>query len=256
MYHSPRRPQQCTTPGAGSVSNRVISAAHGAAAGVGAILSQLASAAAQGSGTPGAKAWATLSRDAIPEALSCVASAVGHPVTLLHLAACAAVGRVGALCSLPMQSRGIAEAGGSTGADLEGTCTSGGGGRKGSDVAIFERLWAACKLGETGDASRRAEAAVEAVGRCCRGIRRRLGADADDQRSNGPIDDGASVIVRYTLGVLLDLAETQVRVRLEIRCGRSRSRSLSASQCSRSTVSGEVFFTWQTSRHQMCPMRC
>ncbi|CAM9494930.1 unnamed protein product [Scytosiphon promiscuus] len=44
------------------------------------------------------------SQDALPASLSSVAAAIGHPVSLLHVAACGAVGRVGAAGPLPVRT--------------------------------------------------------------------------------------------------------------------------------------------------------
>lgn len=73
--------------------------------------------------------------------------------------------------------------------------------------AVFERLWAACRLGETTDASRRTEAAAEALGRCCRGE-----GGVGTSHSGGK-DEEASARVRKTLRVLFDMAKNQVCVR-------------------------------------------
>ncbi len=200
-------------PGVVSFTNRAVSSAHGAACALGAILARLASAravAAEGNAgdgslppPPGSRAWAALSEDALPASLSAVASAIGHPVSLLHVAACGAVGRVGAAGPLPVRSGppAVAAAAGGGG--------GGGGGEEGRPIAtvqaVFERLWDACKLGETTDASRRTEAAAEALGRCCRGegglgVRRRASEGVEE----------ASARVRKTLRALFDMAKNQV----------------------------------------------
>lgn len=211
-------------PGAAGFSNRAVSSAHGAACALGAILARLAAANAaaaaaapagnpdDGSSSPslppppGARAWTALSADALPSALSFVTAAIGHPVSLLHVAACVAVGRVGAVGPLPVRSASPAA--------VAAEASSGGGGDGGgaedgrgtaSVEAVFERLWAACTLGETSDASRRTEAAAEALGRCCRGD----GGGAEDEK--------ASARVRKTLRVLFDMAKNQVCVGKEER---------------------------------------
>lgn len=203
-------------PGAVGFTNRAVSSAHGAACAIGAILARLAAGAnatptaAAGSNpdkrsptpTPGLRAWAALSRDTLPSALASVAIAIGHPVSLLHVAACGAVGRVGSMGPLPVCSTatgtpGTAVAAGSSGSGGEGarvTATS--------VQAVFERLWAACRLGETTDASRRTEAAAEALGKCCRGERSVGGG--------GGKEEEASARVRKTLRVLFDMAKNQV----------------------------------------------
>lgn len=201
----------CTMPGAVGFTNRAVSSAHGAACTLGAILARLAAAAnatttaAAGSNPNNSfssRAWAALSQDALPSALSSLAAAIGHPVSLLHVAACGAVGRVGALGPLPVYS---------TAAGSSATTIAAGGSGSGEDSrvtatvqAVFERLWAACRLGETTDASRRTEAAAEALGKCCRG---EGGVGAS---SGGKKGEEASARVRKTLQVLFDMAKNQV----------------------------------------------
>lgn len=181
-------------PGAAGFTNRAVSSAHGAACALGAVLARLA-AAANAAGTsgddsappsPGYLAWAALSEDALPAALSSVAAAIGHPVSLLHVAACGAVGRVGAAGPLPVRS-------GQSATTTTTTTTT--------VQAVFERLWAACTLGETTDASRRTEAAAEALGRCCRG---------EGDAGGGKEGQEYSARVRKTLRVLFDMAKNQV----------------------------------------------
>lgn len=187
--------------GAVGFSNRAVSTAHGAACAVGAILARLAEATVCDDSTPGAPAWADLSGDAIPMALSSVAATIGHPVSLLHVAACSAIGRVGAEASLPLPS--------SVG---DGNPTSRSGEERVSTIAaVFERLWTACKLGETTDASRRAEAAAEALGSCCRGSGKRE-AESGASDSETTAEKERSMRVRKTLKVLFDMAKNQVCV--------------------------------------------
>lgn len=201
-------------PGAVGFSNRAVSTAHGAACAVGAILARL-SAAAHPSPTatavnhasrddemPGFCAWAALSDDALPSALASVAAAIGHSVSLLHVAACGAVGRVGAPGPLPVR-RAIDN----MVAGTENAVGTGGDDSVTTVQAVFERLWTACKLGETSDASRRAEASAEALGRCCRGSGRAF----VEPNGGGAGERGArSARVRKTLLVLSEMAKNQV----------------------------------------------
>lgn len=219
----------CTMPGAAGFTNRAVSSAHGAACALGSVLARLAATAnaatAASAGepvgcgkapSPGVLAWAALSADALPAALSSVAAAIGHPVSLLHVAACGAVGRVGAAGPLPVRSSAAAAA-------VVPPAIVGGG--DDSNVAaaaapttvqaVFERMWAACKLGETTDASRRTEAAAEALGRCCRGN----GVGRADAGGGGG-EKEPSARVRKTLRVLFDMAKNQVRVREKKLSGR------------------------------------
>ena len=168
---------------------------------------------------PGSGAWAALSDDALPSALSSVAAAIGHPVSLLHVAACDAIGRVGAAGPLPLRSEGAAtgenldtavEGGAVVVTTVAATATTtvvgaAGEGRVTTVQAVFAQLWAACRLGETTDASRRAEAAAEALGMCCRG-EGSVGRDGVE----GPIGETASARVRKTLVVLFEMAKNQV----------------------------------------------
>lgn len=190
---SRRRLQPCTMPGAAGFTNRAVSSAHGAACALGAVLARLAAGTPDDNSrasSPGYLAWAALSEDALPASLSAIAAAIGHPVSLLHVAACGAVGRVGAAGPLPVRSGQSAAA---AAARAPSTTTV---------QAVFERLWAACTLGETTDASRRTEAAAEALGRCCRGE----GAGAGGGGGGGDY----SARVRKTLRVLFDMAKNQV----------------------------------------------
>lgn len=208
----------CTMPGAVGFTNRAVSSAHGAACALGAILARLAAANASTSDssspapTPGSRAWAALSQDALPSALSSVAAAIGHPVSLLHVAACGAVGRVGAVGPLPVCSTA---AGTPAAAVVAGGSGSGGEGIRVTETvqAVFERLWAACRLAETTDASRRTEAAAEALGRCCRGE-----GGVGIFSGGGGKSEEASARVRKTLRVLFDMAKNQV-------CARKRERA-------------------------------
>ncbi|CAM9907007.1 unnamed protein product, partial [Hapterophycus canaliculatus] len=81
----------CTMPGAAGFTNRAVSGAHGAACALGAVLARLAAVNAAGAPdgspapSPGYLAWAALAEDALPAALSCVAAAIGHAVSLLHV---------------------------------------------------------------------------------------------------------------------------------------------------------------------------
>lgn len=87
-----------------------------------------------------------------------------------------------------------------------------GRGRGATVHAVFERLWAACKLGETTDASRRAEAAAEALGRCCRGARHVDGDNANGREMRARSDrKGSSARIRKTLLVLFEMAKNRVR---------------------------------------------
>lgn len=227
-------------PGAVGFSNRAVSSAHGAACAVGAILARLATAAkptpdadaaaltspspSEGN-PPGSGAWAALSDDALPSALSSVAAAIGHPVSLLHVAACDAIGRVGAAGPLPLRS-GVAAAnldsseGGAAvvataaaaaaavataAAPTASVIGAAGEGRVTTVQAVFAQLWAACRLGETTDASRRAEAAAEALGRCCRGE-----GSMGHEGAVGASGETASARVRKTLAVLFEMAKNQV----------------------------------------------
>eukprot|EP00752_Nemacystus_decipiens_P016287 g14566.t1 len=92
--------------------------------------------------------------------------------------------------------------------------TYGEGGEDGRGItsveAVFERLWAACALGETSDASRRTEAAAEALGRCCRG---------DGGSGDGEEDEKTSARVRKTLRVLFDMAKNQKQEELQFAVG-------------------------------------
>ena len=217
-------PQQpCTMPGAVGFSNRAVSTAHGAACAVGAILARLslASAAAtasagaaasddnmvSGDGSSASRAWATLSDDALPSALSSVVAAIGHPVSLVHGAACGAIGRVGAVGPLPLPSARHEATTAATVASGPKSHPQGGDDRVSTVQKVFEQLWKACKLGETTDASRRAEAAAEALGRCCRGARRGI-VEGEGQGAEGK---WVSARVRKTLEVLFDMAKNQVR---------------------------------------------
>jgi hypothetical protein len=116
------------------VTNRIAASAHGAACALGATLAGLA---------PRANgdrmyAWAELA----PSALMSLTGLISHPVSLIHEAACAALGDVGELAALPLPYK----------------------------EQLFSRLQSACVLGETEDASRRAEGAVDALGRICQGL--------------------------------------------------------------------------------------
>lgn len=217
-------------PGAVGFSNRAVSAGHGAACAVGAILARLAAANTNASGS---RAWAALSEDALPSALSFVAAAIGHPVSLLHVAACGAIGRVGAVGPLPVRStddRDIngTEGGGRTAAAMAETAASGEGGedRITTVQAVFERLWAACRPGETTDASRRAEAAADALGRCCRGGGRGI---VEEARTTG---NGKAFAARVckSLSVLFDMAKNQVggveASTSRARCGRKSGSAI------------------------------
>lgn len=137
-----------------------------------------------------------MSGDAIPSALSSVAAAVGHPVSLLHVAACESVGRVGEVTALPLPSGADGTAG-----QTESTA------RTSTVETVFERLWTCCKLGETTDASRRAEAAADALGKCCRGGAVLSPAGVEQQGAR----EGHSRRVRRTLEVLFEMAKNQVR---------------------------------------------
>ncbi|CAM9194550.1 unnamed protein product, partial [Ectocarpus sp. 6 AP-2014] len=224
----------CTMPGAVGFTNRAVSSAHGAACALGSVLARLAAAAnaataasagEPGGGgkapSPGVLAWAALSGDALPAALSSVAAAIGHPVSLLHVAACGAVGRVGAAGPLPVRSSAAAAA-----AVVKPALVGGGDDSSVAAAAaapttvqaVFERLWAACKLGETTDASRRTEAAAEALGRCCRGIG--VGrADAAGGGGGGGEKEESSARVRKTLRVLFDMAKNQKQEELQFAVG-------------------------------------
>ncbi|CAM9848142.1 unnamed protein product, partial [Ectocarpus fasciculatus] len=220
----------CTMPGAAGFTNRAVSSAHGAACALGSVLARLAAAAnaatAASAGeaggvvgkapSPGVLSWAALSGDALPAALSSVAAAIGHPVSLLHVAACGAVGRVGAAGPLPVRSSAAAAA--------VVPPAIAGGGDDGSVAAtaapttvqaVFERLWAACKLGETTDASRRTEAAAEALGRCCRGD----GVGRGGVVGGGSEKEESSARVRKTLRVLFDMAKNQKQEELQFAVG-------------------------------------
>lgn len=210
----PRVSKPCTMPGAVGFSNRAVSTAHGAACAVGAILARL-SAAAHASPTatainrasrdekpPGFRAWAALSDDALPSALSSVAAAISHSVSMLHVAACGAVGRVGAAGPLPVR-RAIDN----VVAGTENAAGPGGDDSVTTVQAIFERLWTACKLGETSDASRRAEASAEALGKCCRGSGR---AFVECKGVRAGEMEAVSARVRKTLLVLSEMAKNQV----------------------------------------------
>ena len=206
----------CTVPGAVGFSNRAVSSAHGAACAVGAILSRLATAARSESDADaavsalsssssegnrrGPGAWAALSDDALPSALSSVAAAIGHPVSLLHVAACDAIGRIGAARPLPLRSDVPAAAAAAAAAISAPSVVGAAGEDRVTTVqAVFAKLWTACRLGETTDASRRAEAAAEALGRCCRG-----------EGVEGASGETASARLRKTLVVLFEMAKNQV----------------------------------------------
>lgn len=198
-------------PGAVGFSNRAVSAAHGAACAIGAILARLANAAnneteVSKDGSSASRAWSILSVDALPSALSSVVDAIDHPVSLLHGAACEAVGRVGAAGPLPLP---LVEHEATVTAASSGITAhaQNGGDRVNTVQRVFEKLWTACRLGETTDASRRAEAAAEAVGRCCRGARYGLG---DEGEGSGEEGERVSARVRKTLRVLFDMAKNQV----------------------------------------------
>lgn len=228
-------------PGAAGFTNRAVSSAHGAACALGSVLARLAAAAnaatAASAGeaggvvgkapSPGVLSWAALSGDALPAALSSVAAAIGHPVSLLHVAACGAVGRVGAAGPLPVRSSAAAAAvvppaivgGGDDSTAVAATAAPT------TVQAVFERLWAACKLGETTDASRRTEAAAEALGKCCRGD----GVGRGGVVGGGSEKEESSARVRKTLRVLFDMAKNQVRVKGEEDLGK-------ALQCTQAAV--------------------
>lgn len=224
-------------PGAVGFSNRAVSSAHGAACAVGAILARLATAAktkpeaiasaaasslsplSSEGNPPGSGAWAALSDDALPSVLSAVAAAIGHPVSLLHIAACDAIGRVGAAGALPLRSaaagknldtsQGGVAAAVATAAVVATPAASivgaAGEDRATTVQAVFAQLWDACKLGETTDASRRAEAAAEALGRCCRGE-----GSVGREGIEGASIETASSRLRKTLLVLFEMAKNQV----------------------------------------------
>lgn len=191
-------------PGAVGFSNRAVSAAHGAACAIGAILARLANAANYETEV---SSWSILSLDALPSALSSVVDAIDHPVSLLHAAACEAIGRVGAARPLPLPS--VEHGASVAAASSEITPHAQNGGDRVTTVQrVFEKLWTACRLGETTDASRRAEAAAEAVGRCCRGARYGL---IDEGERSGVEGERVSARVRKTLRVLFDMAKNQVQ---------------------------------------------
>lgn len=227
-------------PGAVGFSNRAVSTAHGAACAVGAILGRLAAGAAAAPATsddnpPGARTWTTLSEDAIPVALSSVTAAIAHPVSLLHVAACGAVGRVGAASALP-----LADA--VDGAPAPEPSMGNGEDKVTTVAAVFERLWAACKLGETTDASRRAEAAAEALGRCCRGALVRVATNGATTEKDVQYAD--STRVRKTLRVLFDMAKNQVCV-----CTRRGNRKSRISPTRAGTFAREPVENRKSTKH-------
>lgn len=264
LLHTRKKP--CTVAGAVGFSNRAVSSAHGAACAVGAILARLATTAepeinagatpaasplSSKDSLPGSGAWGILSDDALPSALSSVAAAIGHPVSLLHVAACDAIGRVGAAGPLPLRSEAAAAAGGDLDASEGGTAmvatvaavpvtpaASFAGAAEEDRVttvqAVFAQLWTSCKLGETTDASRRAEAAAEALGRCCRG---------EGSVGRGGVEgvggEAASARVRKTLLVLFEMAKNQVW------CFKQKTRDTSCTISSCCRESGQIETTAQ-----------
>lgn len=193
--------------GAAGFSNRAISTGHGAACAIGSTLTRLAEASAAGDSK-----WEALSADTLPMTLSSVVAVIGHPVSLLHVAACHAIGRVGAVGALSLPS-GAADDGKSTSrTGVGGDGGALGDGRFTTVAEVFERLWTACKLGETTDASRRAEAAAESLGKLCLGARRGTVEDEKAGTVTKMAHKESSTRLRKTLTVMFDLAKSQVRV--------------------------------------------
>ncbi|CAN0052379.1 unnamed protein product, partial [Discosporangium mesarthrocarpum] len=211
----------CTEDRSTLPSNRAVCAAHGATCAIGATLGRLAEthragkdaggAAAAAGGVPVASAgagggvagaWEALAGDAIPAALACVASAVGHPVSLLHTAACTALGRPGMALPLPLPPpQPLAAASSST---TRGSVFT--------EAEVFRRLWDVCRVGETAESNRRAEASAEALGRLCIGAAM---ADFDKEGWRKARGTRGSAVRRKTLEVLFSMGKAQKEEELQ-----------------------------------------
>ncbi|KAG5179440.1 proteasome stabiliser-domain-containing protein [Tribonema minus] len=194
------QPQTAASP---PPPRRTAAGAHGAVCAIGAVLAALAARAPA--------AWAALAADSLAQCASAAARLVGHPVTLLHLAACAALGRAGAAAPLPLPlplPGGPRRGGGSADALLP-------------LAAAFDRLRAACAVdAQTQDAGARAAGAADALGLACLG----LGLDIGGGGGVRPDAAEASRLRAAALDALLALARVQRHEDLQFAAGAAAAR--------------------------------